>query len=152
MSETTKASAVFRVSRWCFDPSASAVDAQSRALESESSHSPRLTWESRRLPLYDPGMELIMWDESSPPLLFSDPSFFFFPRVSQMKINGMVKVRQLGRNVSWNKSSIFNFSPCIVWKNLQVSNTARQVACHLVNNSRGKRSFIWVARGCRTLL
>ena len=32
--------------------------------------------------------------------------------------------------------------PCIVWKNPQVPHTARQVACHPVNNSRGKRSSI----------
>ena len=32
--------------------------------------------------------------------------------------------------------------PCIIQKNPQVPNTARQVACHPVNNSRGKRSSI----------
>ena len=31
---------------------------------------------------------------------------------------------------------------CIVQKNPQVPNTARQVACHPVNNSRGKQSSI----------
>ena len=31
---------------------------------------------------------------------------------------------------------------CIVWKNPQIPNTVRQVACHRVNNSRGKRSSI----------
>ena len=30
--------------------------------------------------------------------------------------------------------------PCIVWKNPYVPNTARQVACHNVNNWRGKQS------------
>ena len=32
--------------------------------------------------------------------------------------------------------------PCIVWKKPQVPHTARQVACHSLNNSRGKRSSI----------
>ena len=32
--------------------------------------------------------------------------------------------------------------PCIFWKILQVPHTARQVTCYLVNNSRGKLSFI----------
>ena len=32
--------------------------------------------------------------------------------------------------------------PCIVQKNPQVTNTVRQVVCHPVNNSRGKRSSI----------
>ena len=32
--------------------------------------------------------------------------------------------------------------PCIVWKKPQVPHTARQVACHSWNNSRGKRSSI----------
>ena len=32
--------------------------------------------------------------------------------------------------------------PCIVWKTLQVPHTAQQVACHPVNNSKGKRSSI----------
>ena len=31
---------------------------------------------------------------------------------------------------------------CIIWKNKQVPNTTRQVACHPMNNSRGKRSSI----------
>ena len=31
---------------------------------------------------------------------------------------------------------------CIIWKNPQVPNPARQVACHPVNNSRGKWSSI----------
>ena len=31
---------------------------------------------------------------------------------------------------------------CIVWKKPQVPHTARQVACHSLNNSRGKRSSI----------
>ena len=31
---------------------------------------------------------------------------------------------------------------CIIWKNMQITNTARQVACHPVNNWRGKRSSI----------
>ena len=33
-------------------------------------------------------------------------------------------------------------TPCIFRKNLQVPHTAPQVVCHLVNNSRGKRSSI----------
>ena len=32
--------------------------------------------------------------------------------------------------------------PCIVRKNPQVPNTAQQVACHSVNNSKGKRRSI----------
>ena len=32
--------------------------------------------------------------------------------------------------------------PCIVWKKPQVPHTARQVACHSLNNSRGKQSSI----------
>ena len=32
--------------------------------------------------------------------------------------------------------------PCIIWKNPQVPNTARQVACHPVNTSSGKRSSL----------
>ena len=32
--------------------------------------------------------------------------------------------------------------PCIIWKNPQVTLTAPQVACHPVNNSRGKWSSI----------
>ena len=39
-----------------------------------------------------------------------------------------------------NESSLT--PPCIVRKNPQVPHKARQVACHLVNNSRGKRSSI----------
>ena len=31
---------------------------------------------------------------------------------------------------------------CIIWKNPQVPHTARQVSCHLVNHSSGKRSSI----------
>ena len=33
-------------------------------------------------------------------------------------------------------------TPCIIWKNPQVPHTARQVACHLVNNLGGKQSSI----------
>ena len=41
---------------------------------------------------------------------------------------------------------------CIIWKNGQVTHTARQVACHLENNSRGKRSPILEKRRGLTLL
>ena len=33
-------------------------------------------------------------------------------------------------------------TPCIIWKNPQVPHTARQVACHLVNNLGGKQRSI----------
>ena len=41
---------------------------------------------------------------------------------------------------------------CIIRKNGQVTHTARQVACHLENNSRGKRSPILEKRRGLTLL
>ena len=41
---------------------------------------------------------------------------------------------------------------CIIRKNGQVTHTARQVACHLENNSRGKRSPILQKRRGLTLL
>ena len=42
--------------------------------------------------------------------------------------------------------------PCIVWKKPQVSHTARQVACHSLNNLRGKRSSITQKRRSLSLL
>ena len=43
--------------------------------------------------------------------------------------------REIMTNIGFNPS-------CIVRKNPQIPNTVRQVACHPVNNSRGKRSSI----------
>lgn len=78
MLETTKESAVFRASVVLRPQNPRCVEAQPWPLEPESSHSPPLTCGSRRLLLYDPGVKLIMWDESSHPLLFSDSHLFFF--------------------------------------------------------------------------
>ena len=71
------------------------------------------------------------------------------PRTERPRFAGSLLIRTRCPNISsnstlWMKSQHKEAltPPCIIQKNPQVPNTARQVACHPVNNSRGKRSSI----------
>ena len=81
------------------------------------------------------------------------------PLAERLQVPGPLLIRIRCSDTSWKAALSMKVQHegalthlCIIRKNGQVTHTARQVACHLENNSRGKRSPILQKRRGLTLL